>query len=124
MGSKVGLAPQANTFLNTYVAPLITTAGLTPQYFTAESDMENYVRDQSYSTATQICFALVVDSSSSSYQYKLRFNVTQITDTSDGPSTSHKLTNDQAIDLILYNTSIYKGMIGAATLMNTAIFQN
>lgn len=124
LGSKIGLAPQANTMITTYVAPLLATAGLTPLYFAAETDLENYVRDQSYSTQSKICFALVVDSSSSSYQYKLRFNVSQNADNSDGPSTSLKLTLDQSIDLTLYNTSIYKGMIGAATLMNTAIFQN
>jgi hypothetical protein len=64
----------------------------------------------------------VVDSSSGTYQYKLRFNISIDTSRTDGPTPIAKITQDQAIDLNIYNRSM-TGMIGAGTLVNNAIFQ-
>lgn len=63
-----------------------------------------------------------MDSSSGTYQYRLRFNITDETSKTDGPPTTLKLTQDQAIDLKMYNRSM-TGMIGAATLVNNAILK-
>jgi len=57
------------------------------------------------------------------YQYSLRFNMSQNRDSSDGPWTTLKLTEDRGIDLTLYGNMITKGMIGANTLVNNAILQ-
>lgn len=99
--------------------------GYTTLNFTDEATLESYVRSSDYSKQTQVCFAIVVDSSTvgGSYQYKLRFNISVNPLNSDGPSTSLKLTQDKAIDITMYNTSLVKGMIGANTLVNTMIFQ-
>jgi hypothetical protein len=41
----------------------------------------------------------------------------------DGPQTTLKITLDQHLDLELYKKALSKGMIGGATLVNTAILQ-
>lgn len=83
------------------------------------------MRSQDYSSKSQICFAIVVDSSTlgGSYEYKLRFNISVNPVNSDGPSTTLKLTQDKALDIASYNRSLTKGMIGANTLVNTIIYQ-
>jgi hypothetical protein len=75
-----------------------------------------------YPNTPQICFGIVVDSSSGTYQYKLRFNITLDVTKTEGPIPSAKITEDQSIDLNMYNRSM-RGMIGASTLVNNAIFQ-
>lgn len=70
-----------------------------------------------------MCFGIVVDSSTGTYQYKLRFNISNDNSRTDGPRPNDKITKDAAIDLTTYSRSISKGMIGAATLVNTEIFQ-
>ena len=124
MGSSVGLAPASDpvvTKLNT----LISGYGIyNIKLFNTESDLESYVRDQSYSTNSQICFAITVQgSSSNSYQYKLRFNVSTNPTTTDGPNPSIKLTEDKGIDLDMYLRTFKQGMIGANVLVGTAILQ-
>lgn len=42
---------------------------------------------------------------------------------SDGPDPEGKLTLDAGIQLDLYNNMLYRGMIGANLLVNTAILQ-
>ena len=64
-----------------------------------------------------------MSSTTDNYQYKLRFNVSSRPDNSDGPNPESKLTGDQGIDLKLYSNMINRGMIGANTLVNTAILQ-
>jgi hypothetical protein len=116
------LAPQTDPLI-TRLYTSITSLGYTPQYFTTESDLESYVRSSNYPNNPQMCFGIVVDSSTGTYQYKLRFNMTIDQDTTDGPLPTTKLTQDQSIDLKIYNRSIFQGMIGASTLVNTAIYQ-
>jgi ATP-binding cassette, subfamily A (ABC1), member 3 len=71
-----------------------------------------------------VCFGITVQSSTSSnYQYKLRFNVTGDDSVTDGPPSDLQLTEDQKIDLTLYLRTLYYGMIGANTLVETAILQ-
>lgn len=70
-----------------------------------------------------MCFGIIIDSSSTPYQYKLRFNISNDASRSDGPNPTTKITQDAAIDLTIYGRSISRGMIGANTLVNTAIFQ-
>lgn len=64
----------------------------------------------------------MVDSSAGTYQYKLRFNISSETSQTDGPTTTSKITQDQAIDLKIFNRSM-TGMVGANTLVNNAIFK-
>jgi hypothetical protein len=122
MNSVVGLAPSSDVLAASLYTQL-TTGGYTVKNFTSESSLESYVRDLNYASNPQICFAIVIDSSTGNYQYKLRFNISVVATRSDGPSTSLKTTEDQAIDLTMYTQSFTRGMIGANTLVNTAIFQ-
>ncbi len=82
------------------------------------------MRSQTYSNSSQICFALTVQgSSSNTYKYKLRFNQSTNSATTDGPNPTLKLTQDKGIDLQMYLRTYSRGMIGANILMGTAIFQ-
>lgn len=103
---------------------MITNLGKTPKLFAAESDLDIYVRDANYQTfAQKICFGITVQSSSGNYQYKLRFNMSQNLQRTDGPPPTLKLTEDKGVDLDLYKRTLDRGMIGANTLVNNAILQ-
>lgn len=104
---------------------MLTTLGYTPKLFVSESEFESYIRDPAYQTFSQkICFGITVQSSAGgNYQYKLRFNITNRADNTDGPAPTLKLTEEKAIDLPLYQRTLDQGMIGANTLVNNAILQ-
>lgn len=65
---------------------------------------------------------MVVVDESSTYRYKLRFNISTNGD-NDGPSTKLKLTEDFGIDLESYKSALFRGMIGANLLVHNAILQ-
>ena len=106
---------------------MLQTYGYTTQIFDSESAFETYVQSESYSTESQICFAITVQSSSSSnYKYKLRFNISTssiLGSATDGPAPTLDLTEAQGIDLDLYSATLGYGMIGTNTLISSAILQ-
>ena len=120
----MGLVPTGNALV-TRLNTMVTGLGYTTVQYATESAMEDHIRAEGYATSTdKICFAVVVDSSSGgNYDYKLRFNISNNPDNSDGPATNDDLVFDQAVDLDLYLTFKEQGMIGANTLVNTAILQ-
>jgi hypothetical protein len=119
----VGLAPSGDTLVNK-LDTMLTGLGYTTHQFAAESDFESYIRSTSYPSVTNVCFGIVVTSSTGgNYQYKLRFNISNNKDSSDGPSPSLKLTEDSGIDLSLYYRMEQYGMLGTNTLVNNAILQ-
>ena len=70
-----------------------------------------------------MCFGITVQSSAGgNYKYQLRFNISLNTARTDGPATTLDLTQDQGIDLGLYEAEL-SGMLGANTLVNNAILQ-
>jgi hypothetical protein len=92
--------------------------------YNSETEIESYIRSENYNLGSKICFALVVQNSDAvthDYQYKLRFNIS--VNRGDGPLTSLKLTQDQAINLELFKTTYKGGMIGANLLVNNEILQ-
>ena len=103
---------------------MIGGLGYSVYNFSTEADLESYVRSTTYQASSQICFGITVQNSTAgNYQYKLRFNISQNPERSDGPSAEALLTQDKGIDLEMYNYMIQRGMIGGNNLVNTAIFQ-
>ena len=102
---------------------LLTNVGYTPMIFSSQTAFEDYIRATDYSSNTQICFGITVQSSSSgSYLYSLRFEMTTDS-TTDGPWTTLALSQDQAIDYTLYARTTGQGMVGANNMVHTAILQ-
>ena len=116
----VGLAPSSDPVINQLNTLISGYGNYYTKLFNTESELEPYIQNQNYSGLPQICFAITVQSSSSNiYQYKIRFN----SSTNDGPDPSLKLTGDKGIDLVTYASTMWQGMIGANTLVGTAILQ-
>lgn len=61
-------------------------------------------------------------SSIGTYQYKIRSNITVDNSAKDGPTTTSKISQDQAINMKIFNRSM-TCMIGATNLANNAIFK-
>lgn len=89
----MGLAPGSDALV-TQLSSMLTGLGYTPRTFSSEADFESYIRDTNYQTFSQkICFGITVQSSAASnYQYKLRFNISNRVENSDGPAPTLKLT--------------------------------
>jgi hypothetical protein len=76
-GTIVALAPAGDSLVASLQASL-TGLGYTTQLFPQDSDLQSYVQDRNYIFNPKVCFGIVVDSSSGTYQYKLRFNITTV----------------------------------------------
>jgi len=118
----VGLTPNGDP-LKDKLYTMLNNFGYTTYNYSSETEMETYIRNTAYQNSTQVCFGITVQNSTAgNYQYKLRFNVSE-DGSGDGPSTQSSLTEDAGVDLDKYNTVLYKGMLGANILVDTAILQ-
>lgn len=100
--------------------------GYTTVLFGSDSQIDSTIRDIEYGyTIPKFCFAVSFDQATlgGSYQYRLRFNISSASSTSEGPSTTINLKEDNALDLTTYSSTLKSGMMGVNTLINNLIFQ-